>query len=61
MWQQDETNHREVFYKIALLYLMLETLKKTYEEVHFLAKLRLDAYNFPKNELLCNHFSDNFT
>ena len=27
----------------------------------FLAKLRLEAYNHTKNELLWRHFSDNFT
>ena len=27
----------------------------------FFAKLRLDIYNFTKNELFCIHFSDNFT
>ena len=39
-------------YEIAFLSLMLETLKNTYKEVPFLAKLRLEAYNFTKNELL---------
>ena len=29
-----------------------ETLKNTYEEAPFLAKLRLKAYNFTKNGLL---------
>ena len=52
--------HREVFYKTALLSWMSETLKNTYEEVPFLAKLRLEAYNFIKNELLRRHFSNNF-
>ena len=36
-------------------------VKYTYEEVPFLAKLRLQAYNFTKNELLCRYFSNNFT
>ena len=52
--------HWEVFYQIALLSWMSENLKNTYEKVPFLAKLRLEAYNFIKNELLQRHFSDNF-
>ena len=40
---------------------MPETLKSTCEEVHFLAKLMLEAYNFTQNELLCRHFADTFT
>ena len=40
---------------------MSETLKNTYEEVPFLAKLRLEAYSFNKKELLRRNFSNNFT
>ena len=59
--QQDRSNHGKVFYKIAPLPLMLQTLKNTSKEVHFFVKLMLEAYNFIKNELLCRHFSDSFT
>ena len=39
---------------------MSETLKSTCEEVFFFAELMLEAYNFPKNELLYIHFSAEF-
>ena len=57
--QKDRSNHQEVVYEFVLP-LISGTLKNTYEEVPFLAKLSLEAYNFTKNELLCRHFSDNF-
>ena len=36
---------------------MSETLKNTYEEVPFLAKLRLEIYKFTKNELFEDIFN----
>ena len=40
---------------------MSETLKNTCEEVNLLVNWRLEAYIFTKNELICRHFSDDFT
>ena len=51
----------EVFYKIALLPLMSKTLKNSSNSSFVVEKVRLEAYNFSKNELLCRHFSDYFT
>ena len=37
--------------KIEAITEVIKSLKNTYEEVPFLAKLRLEVYNFTKNEL----------
>ena len=39
MFYSRQVNHGKVFYKIAVLCLMSETLKYTCEEVHFLSKV----------------------
>ena len=41
-----------MFYQIALLPFDVRNFENTYGEVLFLAKLRLEAYSFTKNELL---------
>ena len=59
--KKTEVITKRCFTKQLFFLLCQKVLKIPAKKFIFLAKLRLEAYNFTKNKLLCRYFEDNFT